>query len=438
MRINYAAIAASTLFMSVAAAAHAQTEIQWWHAMTGANNDRVNQLAEQFNASQKEYKVVPSFKGAYADTLNAGIAAYRSGNAPHIMQVFEVGTATMMGAKGAVKPVYELMAEAGEKFDTDSYLPAISGYYTTTDGKMLSLPFNSSTPITYYNKDAFKKAGLNPDKAPATWPEVFEDAKKLRAAGYSCGFTLGWVSWTNIENFGALHNFPVGTKANGFGGLDTEFVFEKSALLKKHFATLVELSKDKTFDYGGRTSEPEAKFSSGECPMIQTSSGFIGTLLKAAKFEFGTGMLPYYPDVQGAPQNSIIGGASLWVMGGKKPDEYKGVAKFFSFLSQTDVQVENHTVTGYLPVTKAAYEATKKSGFYEKNPGRETPILSLNNKAPTENSKGVRFGNMAQIRDVFLEEIEAALAGKQTADQAIDKAAARGNAILRTFQKQAS
>lgn len=416
--------------------AHAQQpiEIQWWHAMTSANNDRVNKLADGFNASQKEYKVVPTFKGSYAETLNATIAAYRAGNAPHITQVVEVATATMMGAKGAVKPVYQLMADAGEKFDTSAYLPAIAGFYTTADGKMLSLPFNSSTSIMFYNKDAFAKAGLDPEKPPRTWPEFIDAAKKIRASGHACGFTAAWVSWTQLEQLSAWHNLPFATKANGFAGFDAELKFN-TPFHAKHIETLIELQKDKTFDYGGRTTEPEGKFVSGECAMIQTSSGFLGNVKANAKFAWGTAMLPYYPDQAGAPQNSIIGGASLWVMNGKKAEEYKGVAKFFSYISQTDVQVDTHTVTGYLPITQAAYQATKASGFYDQNPGRETPILQLNNKAPTDNSKGIRLGGLVQIRDMILEEIESALAGKQSAQAALDKGVQRGNAALRQFEK---
>src|SRR5438477_3799043 len=193
---------ATTLATTLALASPAQavTELQWWHGLTGGNNDVVNRLAEQFNASQSDYKVVPSYKGTYPDTMNAGIAAFRAGNAPHIMQVFEVGTATMMAATGAVKPVYKLMADAGEKFDPKNYLSAITGYYSTSKGEMLSFPFNSSSTVMWINKDAFKKAGLDPNAPPKTWPEVFDAAKKLKASGHpTCGFSNAWVTWVNIE-----------------------------------------------------------------------------------------------------------------------------------------------------------------------------------------------------------------------------------------------
>ncbi len=436
---NLSRFALVAAFSALAAtSSYAQTEIQWWHAMTGANNDVIVKLAEEFNASQKDYKVVPVYKGSYPDTLNAGIAAFRAGNAPHIIQVFEVGTATMMSAKGAIKPVQELMKDAGETFDPKSYLPAITGYYSTVKGEMLSFPFNSSSAVMWYNKDAFKKAGLDPEKPPKTWPDVFEAGKKLKAAGWDkCGFTTAWVTWLNIEQLSAWHNVPIGTKANGMDGFDTELKIN-SDFHVRHLTNLVNLQKDKTYDYSGRTNTNEGRFTSGECPIMMTSSAFYGNVKANAKFDFGNAMMPYYPDMPGAPQNAIIGGASLWVMGGKSAPEYKGVAKFFTFLSDTDRQVKLHTQSGYLPITKAAYEATKASGFYKTNPLLETPLLQLTNKEPTDNSRGLRFGNLVQIRDIWSEEIEAALAGNKTPKAALDAAVERGNAMLRQFERSAS
>ena len=416
----------------------AQTEIQWWHAMTGGNNDVVVRLATEFNASQSDYKVVPSYKGSYPDTMNAGIAAFRAGTAPHIMQVFEVGTATMMSARGAIKPVYQLMAEAGEPFDPKAYLPAITGYYSTAKGEMLSFPFNSSSTVMWVNKDALKKAGLDGEKPPKTWPEVFEAAKKLKAAGYaSCGFSNAWATWVNVEQLSAWHNVPLSTKANGLDGFDTVLEFN-GPLQVKHLQTLVDLQKDKTYDYSGRTNAGEGRFTAGECPIFLTSSGFYGNVKGNAKFEWAAVPMPYYPDVQGAPQNSIIGGASLWVMGGKSANEYKGVAKFFAFLSDTDRQARLHQDSGYLPITRAAYEKTKASGFYQKNPSLETALIELTNKEPTENSRGLRLGNMVQLRDVWSEEIESALAGQKSAKEALDAAVNRGNQMLRQFERSVS
>jgi sn-glycerol 3-phosphate transport system substrate-binding protein len=429
-----AAAAVAVTLAFAATPAHAVIELQWWHAMTGGNNDVVNKLAEDFNASQSEYKVVPSFKGGYADTMNAGIAAFRAGNAPHIMQVFEVGTATMMSATGAIKPVYQLMKDASEPFDPKAYLPTITGYYSTSKGDMLSFPFNSSSMVMWINKDELKKNAI---EIPKTWPEVFDAARKLKAAGHAtCGFSNAWATWAHIEQFSAWHNVAIGSKANGLDGFDTVLNFN-GPLQVKHLQNLIDLQKDKTYDYAGRANAGEARFGSGECAIFLTSSGYYGTAKGTAKFDFTSAPMPYYPEVSGAPQNSIIGGASLWVMGGKKPEEYKGVAKFFTFLSDTDRQVKLHQESGYLPITKAAYEKTKASGFYEKNPTLETPLKELTNKEPTENSRGLRFGNMVQMRDVWAEEIEAALGGQKTAQAALDAAVARGNAMLRTFEKTA-
>src|SRR4051794_5679079 len=424
---------ASLTLVALSPQAHAVTEIQWWHAMTGANNDVIVKLANDFNASQSDYKVVPSYKGSYPDTMNAGIAAFRAGNAPHIMQVFEVGTATMMAATGAVKPVHVMMKEAGEKFDSNTYLSGITGYYSTAKGEMLSLPFNSSSTVMWINKDALKKAGIN--EIPKTWPEVFEAAKKLKANGHpTCGFSNAWVTWVNLEQLSSWHNVPLSSKANGLDGFDTVLEFNRDLQIK-HLQNLIELQKDKTYDYSGRTNTGEGRFTSGECPIFLTSSGFFGNVRSNAKFDWTNAPMPYYPDVKGAPQNSIIGGASLWVMGGKKPEEYKGVAKFFTFLSETDRQVEVHKSSGYLPITKAAYAKTKESGYYKENPYLETPLLELTNKEPTENSRGLRLGNMVQLRDVWSEEIEAALAGKKSAKEALDAAVSRGNAMLRQFER---
>ena len=430
----FSACAAAAL-LAGAGQAQAQTEIQWWHAMTGANNDVVTKLAEDFNASQKDYKVVPAYKGSYADTLNAGIAAFRAGNAPHIMQVFEVGTATMMAAKGAIKPVQDMMKEAGEAFDPKAYLPAVSGYYSTAKGELLSFPFNSSSTVMWINKDAFRKVGLDADNPPKTWPELFEAAKKLQANGFpNCGMATAWITWVNLEQFSVWHNIPLATKGNGIDGFDTELKINSPTHVR-HLQNLVDLQKTKAFDYSGRTNTGEGRFTAGECPIMITSSGFYGNVKANAKFDWANAPMPYYPDVAGAPQNSTLGGASLWVMGGKKADEYKGVSKFFTFLSDTDRQATLHTVSGYLPITKAAYAKVKDSGFYKTNPYLETPIKELTNKEPTEHSRGLRLGNLVQIRDMWAEEIEAALAGKKSPKEALDAAVERGNAALRQFER---
>jgi len=435
-RLFTGAALAAAAWAGIPAVAGAQpVEVQWWHAMGGQRGETINEIAAGFNKMQSEYKVVPVYKGSYSDTMTAAIAAFRAKQHPHIVQVFEVGTATMMAAKGAIYPVHQLMADANEAFDPKAYLPAVYGYYSTTDGKLLSMPFNSSTPVFYWNKDAFKKAGLDPNKPPKTWPEVGEYSKKLMAAGFPCGFTTQWQTWIQIENFGAWHDLPFATKENGFGGTDIELKVNSPHHVR-HIQQFADWHKEKIFVYAGRENKPDPKFTTGECPMHMGSSGSAGGLEKAMKgVEIGTSMLPYWPDIKSEPQNSIIGGATLWVLSGKPKAEYKGVAKFFTYLSSPEVQAKWHMETGYVPITKAAYEYTKKSGFYEKHPGRDVAVLQLSLNEPTPNSKGLRIGNFVQIRDVMDEELEAVWAGQQSAKQALDDIVARGNKLLKDFAR---
>ncbi|MBC7436392.1 MAG: sn-glycerol-3-phosphate ABC transporter substrate-binding protein UgpB [Bdellovibrionales bacterium] len=430
MKLQFAAAA---LAMACIMPAQAQTEIQWWHSMTAVNGEWVNDLAKQFNESQKDYKIVPTFKGTYDESMTASIAAFRSGNAPHILQVFEVGTATMMGSKGAIVPVAQIMKDAGEKFDPKAYISAVAGYYTAPNGQMLSFPFNSSTTVFYFNKDAFKAAGLPTDRAPVTWPEVVNAAAKLKASGHKCPFTTAWQGWTQLESFSAWHNVEFATKSNGLAGLDARMKIN-SPLHVRHIENLANMSKQGLFVYKGRGNVPEASFVSGECAMINTSSGFYGNVAKNARFAYGLAPLPYYQDVPGAPQNTVIGGASLWVMSGKKPAEYKGVAKFFSFISQPEVQSASHKRTGYLPVTTAAYDLTEKSGFYKQNPGTDVAVTQMIRKV-TDKSRGIRLGNYVQVRAIEDEELEQVWNGKKSAKEALDEIVLRGNAQLEKFQK---
>jgi sn-glycerol 3-phosphate transport system substrate-binding protein len=420
---------------AAAAESKGPIEITWWHAMGGALGEKVDQIASDFNAGQSEYKVIPVNKGSYSDTMTAGIAAFRSGEQPHIIQVYEVGTGTMMAAKGAIKPVYEVMKEGGVSFDPSAYLATVTGYYTTAKGEMLSMPFNSSTPVMYYNKDAFAAAGLDPENPPRTWEEVAEVSRILVDKGVvSAGFTTTWPSWLMVENFSAIHDIPLSTKSNGFEGTDAEFVFNQT-LVVKHHEMLAKWQKENIFKYGGRQSTAGPLFNTAEVAMTFGSSAGYSGYRKNCDFNFGTSYLPYWAsDVDGI-QNSIIGGASLWVFEGHSAAEYKGVAEFFSYLSSAGVQADWHQFTGYLPITYAAYDLTKKQGYYDANPGTETALIQMTTNQPTANSKGLRFGNYNQIRDIINDEQEAIFSGAKTARQGMDDAVKRGNELLRQFEK---
>ena len=431
MAFRTLACASAAALALLSTSALAQTEIQWWHAMGGANGERVNKIAADFNALHSDYNLVPTYKGNYTETMTAAVAAFRANEQPHIVQVFEVGTATMMAAKGAIYPMEQLMKDAGEPFDKSDYLPAVISYYQTPDGELLSMPFNSSTPVLWYNKTALDAAGAD---VPVTWTDVRAVAQKLVDNGMKCGLSFGWQSWVMLENFSAWHNLPMGSKENGFAGFDTEFSFNNDAV-EARLDDIASMTEGGLFVYGGRRGDSLPLFTNGECGMWMNSSAYYGGIKTQSKFEFGQTMLPLDESVADAPQNSIIGGATLWALSGHDDEAYKGVAKFMTYLSSAEVQAWWHQETGYVPITTAAYELSKTQGFYDENPGTDTAIIQLSLNQPTANSRGIRFGNFVQIRDVINEEMEALWAGDKTASEAMDAAVERGNALLRKFER---
>ena len=431
-KLMIGALAISSAILSPAMAM-AQTEVQFWHAFTGRLGELVKAQVEDFNAGQSDYKVVESHKGNYSETLNAGIAAFRAKEQPHILMVFEVGTATMMAAGGAIKPVHEVMAESGATFDPAAYIGSVKGYYTTTDGEMLSLPFNSSTPVLWVNRDAMKAAGVDPDTDLSTWQNVDAVLEQLKAGGEECPLVTAWQSWIHLENYSAYHDVPFATKDNGFAGLDTELALNGPAQVK-HLSAMGEWAKDGKFIYTGRRNEGGANFRAGDCALFTESSAGYAGIKAEAKFDFDVRPLPYWEGVGSGPQNTIIGGASLWVMAGHSDEEYKGVGEFLSFLSTSAVQAAWHQNTGYLPITKEAGDATRASGFYDQNPGTDIAVIQMTAKEPTANSKGLRLGSFDQIRGIIDEELEAIWAGDKTAQEAMDSAKERGDALLRRFE----
>jgi sn-glycerol 3-phosphate transport system substrate-binding protein len=414
-----------------------KTKIVWWHAMTAALNDQVNHIAETFNASQDAVEVQPIYKGGYADVLTATIAASRAGQAPHLAQIFEVGTGTMLAAGKAVMQTWDLAKQTGAAIDPNTYIASVRGYYSLADGRMASMPFNSSTAVMWYSKDAFRKAGLDPDKPPATWQDVVKAAEVIKAKDAAeIPVTSSWLSWIQLEQYSALHNIPFASKADGFEGLDTQLEINSKAHVK-HVDRLLAMSKDGTFKYAGRDNLPDQLLISGKAGMHFNSSGERGDLVKSAKFDWAEAYLPYDPELIKTPLNSIIGGASLWTMTapGRTPAEYKAVATFLQFIGKPDNDAYWHQHTGYVPVTLAGFELSQKQGFYEKNVGADLPVRQLTRGTVTDNSKGLRLGRLVEIRNIIYEEMEKAFQGGQTGQQAMDSAVSRGNKVLREFQK---
>jgi len=448
---SLAALVCFLTVLTLPVAAQAKTEIHFWHAMTGALGEALETQAKQFNDSQGEYEVKPLRKGSYPETLTAAIAAYRQKNPPHIVQVFEVGTQTMM-LSGAIYPVHELMQQNEIKIDWNDFIKPVVGYYTK-DGKLYSMPYNSSTPILYYNKDAFKKAGLDPEKPPKSWQDVEAYSKKILAAGAAkCGFSTSWPSWTMVENMHATHDQPFATKGNGFGGVEGVELLINREFGQKHVAALAAWQKQNIYSYGGRGGAADPKFMSGDCAIHIQSSAVISGFTKAVKHEWGTAELPHW----GAPYKkatSIIGGATLWVLKGKPQGEYRGVARFLEFLAKPENQMWWHVNTGYLAISNTAVRNLEQGYHFVKNPKQYTAFAQLTGLPPTPpaamkdrkaapakpervatpNSSGLRLGNFVQIRDVIESELENIFAGKKTAKQGLDDAVAKSNALLKEF-----
>lgn len=409
--------------------AAASTELQLWHAMQGAPAEALQKLADRFNALQQTYKVVPLYQGNYQETFNAGLAAARQGKAPHLLQVYEVGTADMMAERNIYKPLYQLAAETHLPLDKEAWFPPAAAFYSDPPGRLLAMPFNSSTPVLYYNRDAFIKAGLDPDKPPVSWYELQPMLIALRNADIECPYITSWQAWVHVENVSAWHNYPVASANNGFGPGRPELLFN-SHLMIRHISLLSAWMKSELFIYSGRHDEGEARFASGECAVFSGSSAALAGIAANARFGVGVAQLPHYDDFKGAPYNTLLGGAALWVMAGKSAVENTGTARFLQYLATPEAAIEWHKSTGYVAPTRGAYTALRKSGYYEVQPQMEIAVNQLRGIHTGTYARGVRLRHFDKIRDILDEELEQVWKGNKPPKQALDDAVARGNVLL--------
>lgn len=411
------------------AIAIAEVEIEWWHAMDGVLGEKVQQIADRFNARQSDYELTPVFKGNYSETLGAANDAFETGDQPHIIQVFDVGTASMMAAEDAIYPVHQLMADAEAPFGPTTFLPAVQSYFSDEAGNLLALPFNVSTPVLYVNRNAFIDANLDPDAIPATWPDFADALSLIQQAGKPCGFTTAWQSWIQLENFSAWHDVPFMSREELPFGTLTELVFDAPAQTA-HITALAQWSETDLFRYAGRQGASQNLFLSGTCAAYFASSVAYATLTTNADFDVGVAPLPFWPDITDTPRNTTVGGAALWVLQGHDAEDYAGVADVIAYLASDTVQVDWHYYTGYLPVTRQAYTLSRNQGFYDANPGMEVAVRQVANRSTSLNSGGVRLERFVEIRSLINEELEAVWNGQKPADLALRDAAARGTVLL--------
>lgn len=419
-------IAASVFYGSVfsASSALAATEIQWWHAHGGQLGETVNKIAENYNASQSDVVVVPTYKGGYEDTMTAGIAAFRAKEQPHIIQIFDAGAATIINAKGATVPVADLMKD----FNIEDYIPGVRYFYADSDDKMIGLPFNSSTPLLYYNKEALDAAGVEP---PETWEEFEAIAPKLKEAGF-IALAQSHSPWIFSENFHSRHNIQLATENNGYDSTDAKILYNNDHM-KMHWSKVKEWLDAGYYGFYGRAwGDNYDAFVQKKVAMWLGSSGSFGGLKKSADFDFGTTYLPYWKSITEEPTGTFIGGAALFAMSGHSDEEYEAISDFFGYVTANENQVFWHKETGYVPITQAAYESAKEEGYYETAPDAEIGILQLSLPGG-EWTKGYRLGYYVQIRDIMYKHYDDIFSGAASVDDAFAAMEKESNELLVRF-----
>lgn len=337
----------------------------------------------------------------------------------------------MIGAEGAVIPVEDLLNDNGISFDINDYIAGVRYFYADANDKMIGMPFNSSTPIMYFNEAALEEAGVS---APTTWEEFAETtAPALKEAGY-IPLSQSHLPWIFTENFFSRHNIQFASNNNGYGGTDTEILVNHPAI-KAHFKALKEWRDADLFEwYGAGWGDNQTPFEEGKVAMWLGSSASFGGLKQKVDFPLSATFLPYWEGVNPEPTQTFIGGAALFAMSGKPAEENLATAKFFEYLTSPEVQYKWHRMTGYVPVTTASYELAKSDGYYNEEPAAEVGTQQLQ-KAAGEFTKGYRMGFYVQIRDVMNREYGRILNGETSVDEAFSVIEEEANDLLTRFAR---
>ncbi|MCB1931066.1 MAG: extracellular solute-binding protein [Candidatus Accumulibacter sp.] len=386
--------------------AAAPIEIDLSHRLDEERGERLEKFVQRFNSQQKEYQLK--------------VVRRVAGDAPkHLNLVTREEQAQFQAAKADFKPLYQVMKQAKQPFDSSKLSPELRVGLGDKKGNLFALPVALSTPVLFINKEAFRKAGLDPEKPPKTWAEVQKAADKLFDAGSTCPYTTSWPAWVHIDNLSAWNG---GEVSDPKGKLDFNGLVQV-----KHTAMLTTWSKAKFFVYFGRRDEADRRFAEGDCGMLTSSSSLFGTLRDSRKVETGVSALPYHDDVPDTPQHTLADGASLWVGAGMNADEYRGVATFVSFLMQPDLQVEFTALEGFLPMTPVARAAADSQLLRADVAGLDVAYLQLHGKGAL---RTLRVSQIEPVRVIVEEELEAAWSGKKPAKEALDSAVERGNEAL--------
>ncbi|WP_425053661.1 extracellular solute-binding protein [Psychromarinibacter sp. S121] len=430
---KFATASAMIALTATSALAQSATEISWWHGMGGRNGEVINEISQMFNDQTDTCNLTPVSRGTYEEALSSGIAAFRSGEHPNILQVFDAGAATIIAAQGATIAAEELILAAGEEFNREDFIPGVRGFYADSEGKFIGMPFNSSAPIMYYNTEAFEAAGVEP---PKTWEEFEEIAPAIVEAGY-LPLTASQLTWMMVENFKSRNNQEFATNNNGYDGVDGTEILVNDENTVMMFEKLKEWADAGYFGfYGAGWADNLKPFEEGQSAMWIGSSGSFGGLQKSASAPFSADFMPYWGSIEGAGTQSFIGGAALFAMAGKPSEENECTAQFFTFLTSPEVQVYWHKNTGYVPITEAAYEMAKSEGYYEEQPVAEVGIKQLQLPAG-EWTAGYRMGFYPQIRSVMEREFNRIFSNEVSVQDAFDIIQQESNDLLQRFARTA-
>ncbi|WP_431606974.1 ABC transporter substrate-binding protein [Paenibacillus thiaminolyticus] len=403
-------------------------KVTFWHAMSGSAGELIAKMANDYNASQDKYFVDAIFQGSYEESLTKLKAVGGTSEAPTLMQVQEIGTKYMVNS-GYIQPVQDLIDQ--DKFDLSQWEENILSYYQI-DGKLYSLPFNTSNAILIYNKDKFKAAGLDPESPPKTFGEIREMAKKLTDNSKNeKGFALLIYGWF-IEQLLANQGADFVDNGNGRDSLATKSLLNSPESLGI-FQWLDDMNKDGTLgNYGRQWDDIRAAFSAGKVAMYMDSTAGIAGVMQASPFEVGTGFLPT-PDGKEA-NGVIVGGASLWLMNSVAEEEKEAAWDFMKYVTTPAVQAEWAAGTGYFPITKAAHEEPVLKEKYEQAPQFLTTVKQLQNTKIGSATRGALISVFPETRNEVATAIEKLYQG-DAPQKAVDDLTAKIDKLIEEDNK---
>lgn len=426
------AAAVAALLAASPATAQEKTKIDFWYGLSGQLSKVIQTFCSNFNASQPDYELVCTSQGDYDTALQNAIAAYRSNKQPAILQVFEIGTATMM-LSGAVYPAYQLMQDQGEKVDWNDYVTSIKNYYADSKGNLWSFPFNSSTFVLYVNTTMFEKAGIK--DMPDTWQQLEADMRKMKAAGIKCTHAYEISPANQWEQTHTIHNVALATNNNGFDGLDTKLLYDKS-VFRNHVVMLKRWLDEGLATYYRPKSGLSSReaFGHAECATYAGSIAGYGATLEEMPKDQSWKVIPLPIHEGFTRHNTSVGGASLWTFKGFDAKTYKGVAAFYTWLGKPEQQKAFSEATGYIPTTNSGYQLMLDSGSYSgPRESMRVAMESLRYGEATPLTRGMRLGNMAQLRQIVTDELEKIFAGTVSVDDGLASGVRRSNEVLARF-----